>query len=107
MIPATGQINLAVLEADGRCDEIAKILLAIRRDLAHINFARRDKRHLRAGLARHAYAWPARGRVCGAPQRPDDVEPAVARIVAHERASVREVRSVREYLREVNPRRLA
>lgn len=65
VIPATGEINSAVLEAARRCDEIASIFLAIRRNLARVNFDRSDKRHLRAGLASQAYAWRARGRASG------------------------------------------
>lgn len=107
VIPGSGELSVAVLDAADRCDEIAKILLAVRRDLADVDFDRSDKHHLRAGLASQASAWRARGRAWRAPGPPGNIRATVAGITKRERASMREFRSVREYLREVDPRSLA
>ena len=58
---------------------------------------------VRAGIV---VAWNARAAVWRSPQRPD-VGAAVDRIADHRREARRNFRSVRRYLRNLDPRRYA
>jgi hypothetical protein len=95
LYPATG--GIAVLDAVKECEKIAAILLAIHRDLAHVDFPAADKRDLRAGLAAQAEAWTARAQVWGAAAKPN-VAAATESIMKHERASVHALARVTTYL---------
>ena len=105
-IPATGKISPSVAEAADRLDKAAELLLAIRTELAHVEFPASDKQHLRAGLAEQAAAMRTRARLWRAPAPPNDVQAAVAPIAAHERASLNALKRVAPYLQKIEPGRL-
>lgn len=102
-IPANGQLSPAVIEASERCDKVADVLLDTRRELAGVRFDDDDKRALRAALKQQAKAWQERGKVWRAPGRPE-VEVSLDRIARHEKESVKELKKVKEYLQEVDPK---
>jgi len=104
-IPANGQLSPAVVDAAERCDKIADILLATRRELARVDFDGADKRVMRAALQEQARSWQERAKVWRAPGRPD-VAASLDRIAEHEKESVRKLKKVDEYLQEVNPKDL-
>lgn len=102
-IPANGQLSPAVVEAAERCDKVAGLLLDTRRELSDVKFDGDDKRALRAALQEQAESWRERGKVWRAPGRPE-VGVALDRIAKHDKESLRELKKVKEYLQDVDPR---
>jgi hypothetical protein len=100
-IPGTGELNSGVREAAQRCDRVAGLLREIRRELADVSFDGADKRHLRGALEAQAKAFSARGRLWGAPGRPD-AEAGAPEIVGHEAEALRHFKRVKPYLHEVD-----
>lgn len=98
VIPSTGALDPAVLEAADRCGRVAKLLRETRQDLAAVDFDRSDKRHLREALEQHAKAWVARARAWRAPGPPADVESAAREINRHDADAVRSYARAEEYL---------
>ena len=100
---ATGALSPSVVEAAARCDKVADILLEIRDELGSVDFKRTDKVNLRAALAEQAAGFRIRARVWGAPARPVNAAATAAAIAGHESESVRRLRKVAKYLKEVQP----
>lgn len=106
VIPATGQVDPAVVEAADRCRAIATTLLDMRRELQRLSLDPTDRRHLAAGLAEQAEAWHARADAWSEPGQPADVDAAVASITVHEQASLRHFKKVTRYLAQIDPQTL-
>lgn len=97
---ADGRIDPSVVKASAHCDAVAKLLLAMRRDLARVPVNGSDKKHLTAGLAELAAGWKERATAWRSPGRPD-AEAVAAAITAHYRASSKAFQPVRRYLENI------
>lgn len=95
---ADGKLDPSVLKAAAHCDVVAKLLLAMRRDLARVRVNDSDKTHLRAGLAELAAGWKERAVAWRSPGRPD-AEALANAITSHNRASYHAFQPVRRYLK--------
>jgi hypothetical protein len=98
-VPATGKVNVNVLEAAQRCHKIAQALLDMRDELAGVDIKGKDRDHLRAALKAQAASWEARGKAWTAPAPPDDANAVVDGIKAHQVTCFEESQHVTDYLK--------
>lgn len=100
-IPATGAVDVLVLDGADRCDQIAARLLTMRKGLSGLAIPASDKQALMASLSEQALAWQKRAATWRSRTAPDDVKAAVEAITKHQRAAEDELASVQPYLRPV------
>jgi hypothetical protein len=96
--PDTGDVDDLVLQGAHLCDQMAHALLAIRADVAKIDFPASDKHHMMAGIQAEAASWSARGRAWRAASKPD-VEALVAGISGHLQTGIAEAAHVQHYFK--------
>ena len=101
VIPATGAVDPAVLDAVARCQKLAKRLQAIGDALADLDLPADDKHELTTAMHEQAQTWTARARLWGQAGKPSDPAGALATITAHQTASDAAVKKVTAYLRPV------
>jgi hypothetical protein len=99
VIPDTGAVDPAVLEAAGRCQSIASTLLSMRGELSQVDCPAADKQLLMKSLHEQAEVWSARSSLWMKTTAPDDVSAAVRNITAHQQAAFGALKNVQAYLR--------
>jgi hypothetical protein len=99
VVPATGAVDVSVLNAAATAERLAERLLGMRREISHVNCPAADRRRLMTALSEQAQAWSARASLWRETTAPDDVAGAVATITKHERAAGAALAHVQRYLR--------
>lgn len=102
VIPATGAVDVLVLDGADRCDQIAARLLTMRKDLSPLAIPASDKQSLMTSLSEQALAWQKRAATWRMTTAPDDVNAAVEAISKHQRVAVDELAHVQPYLRPLS-----
>lgn len=101
VIPATGAVDPAVLDAVARCQSLVKRFSAMATAIADLDIPRDDKRHLTTAVREQALTWSARAQLWAEPGAPTDPTGTVANITAHQAAADAAVKQVQAYLRAV------